>query len=457
MFQENDSGFAVILTANNEPPGESSSTQFSRVALKASGDACAPGVWLFLLFFCALPVFSQTPDAYTLSPEKYQQAIEYSLTRYKLYFLNTGLTFAVLAAFIGLKIAPRLRARAENFSRRRLAQAFIVTAPLLLLLSLLSLPLEIYAKHLANFYGVSVQGWGAWLADWAKGELLNVVVTAPLIWLLYVVLRRWPGRAWFVFWLASLPLIAAVVFVMPVLVDPLFNKFTPLAQTQPQLVAEMGKVTQRGGLDIPPERMFEMAASEKTRALNAYVTGLGATKRVVVWDTTTQEMTQAQTLFVFGHEMGHYVLNHIFQGLTLGCLGSLVLFWLAFRLARWLIKRYGAQWEINGLGDWASLPLIFLISAALSFAAEPIANAFSRHLEHEADIYGLEVTHGLIPDNQKAAAEAFQILGEKSLAHPSPPAFVKFWLFSHPPIAERLKFAREYDPWTKNEPRRFVQ
>jgi Zn-dependent protease with chaperone function len=264
--------------------------------------------------------------------------------------------------------------------------------------------------------------------------------------LLYLVLRRWPRRAWLVFWLASLPLIATVVFVMPVLVDPLFDKFTPLAETQPQLVAEIEKVTQRGGLDIPRERMFEMAASEKTRTLNAYVTGLGATKRVVVWDTTTREMNQAQTLFVFGHEMGHYVLNHIFKGLLLGCLGSLLLFWLAFRLAQRLVGRNAARWAINGLDDWASLPLILLVVTVLSFAGEPVANAFSRHLEHEADVYALEVTRGIVPDNQRAAAEAFQILGEKALAHPNPPAFFKFWLFSHPPIAERLKFAREYNP-----------
>jgi Zn-dependent protease with chaperone function len=282
--------------------------------------------------------------------------------------------------------------------------------------------------------------------DWAKGEALSIAVTVPLIWLLYLVLRRWSRRAWLVFWLASLPLVAAVVFVMPVVVDPLFDKFTPLADTQPALVAEIEKVTRRGGLDIPRERIFEMEASGKTRALNAYVTGLGATKRVVVWDTTAREMTPDQTLFVFGHEMGHYVLNHVFKGLALGCLGSLALFWLAFHLSRRLVARYGKRLGVNGLDDWAALPLILLVAAVLSFAGEPVANAFSRHLEHEADVYALEITRGVIPDNQKAGAEAFQILGEKSLAHPNPPAFVKFWLFSHPPIAERLKFAREYVP-----------
>ncbi len=403
-----------------------------------------PGV---LLLLPAL-VHAATPTAYTLPPEKYQQAIEYSLLRYKLHFAGVALTLIILCGFIALRFAPRLREKAVNLSRRRIVQAFLIVTPLLLLFDLLMLPLEIYSKHLANFYGLSVQSWGGWLADWGKGEALNIIVSVPLIWLLYGMLRRWPRRAWLAFWLASVPLIALVVFALPVLIDPLFNNFTPLAATQPALVAEIGKITQRGGLDIPPERMFSMDASSKTNTLNAYVTGLGATKRVVVWDTTTQQMTQAQTLFVFGHEMGHYVLHHIYQGLALACAGSLLLFWLTFHSAQRLLVRYGQTWRIDSLSDWAALPLLLLLVAAFNFAGEPIANTYSRHLEHQADIYGLEVTHGIVPDNQQAAAEAFQILGEKSLAHPNPPAFIKFWLFSHPPIAERLIFAREYDPWT---------
>lgn len=399
---------------------------------------------------------SSNTATYTLSADKYERAVEYSLRRYQLHFVETGLTLAILAAFIALRLAPRWRTWAEKISGWRFIQAALIVTLLVLLFDVLMLPFEAYNKHLANFYGLSVQTWRSWLTDWAMGEVLNVVVTVPLIWLLFLMLRRWPRRPWLAFWLASVPLIVAAVFVVPVVVDPLFNDFRPLAETQPALVQEIGKVTQRGGLDIAPERMYSMAASAKTNTLNAYVTGIGATKRVVVWDTTTRDLTEGQTLFVFGHEMGHYVLNHIYKGLALACLGSLVLFWLTFQIAHWLLARFGQMWQIRGLDDWGALPLILLLVAALSFVGEPVANAYSRHLEHEADIYGLEVTHGIVPDNQEAAAEAFQILGEKSLAHPNPPAFIKFWLFSHPSIAERLAFARGYDPWREGKPRRFV-
>ena len=143
--------------------------------------------------------------------------------------------------------------------------------------------------------------------------------------------------------------------------------------------------------------MFEMKASEKTNELNAYVTGFGASKRVVVWDTTMSDMTMPQTLFVFGHEMGHYVLGHLVKGFLITIVLLLVFFYLAYRIANWLMRRQGKRWGIRGLGDFASAPMLLLILYVLSFVSEPISNAISRHFEHQADQYGLEVIHGLVP------------------------------------------------------------
>ena len=128
-------------------------------------------------------------------------------------------------------------------------------------------------------------------------------------------LRRSPRRWWFYFWLATIPSVVFFIFIAPVWIEPLFNKFEPLTDHHADLVAQIERVVQRAGMQIPPQRMFEMKASEKTTELNAYVTGFGATKRVVVWDTTMEHMTTPQTLFVFGHEMGHYVLRPHSQGI----------------------------------------------------------------------------------------------------------------------------------------------
>src|SRR5581483_11713396 len=110
--------------------------------------------------------------------------------------------------------------------------------------------------------------------------------------------------------------------------------------------------------------------------------------------------------------------------------------------------RFGERWKLTGLGDWAALPMFFLIFGVGGFLTEPISNAFSRHIEHQADVYGLEVTHGLNPNSQQAAAHAFQVLGELSLDYPYPSRLSVIWFYTHPPIADRVRFAQAYDPWS---------
>jgi len=393
---------------------------------------------------------------YTLSPEKYQDAVNYARARYRLHFLNVAYGLAVLVVLLALGVAPRFRDWAEKLTSRRMGQ-LVVFAPLLVMtLSLLGLPLEVYGQSLSLKYNQSIQPWGSWAWDWVKGQMIGVIISTILIGVLYAVLRRSQRRWWFYFWLASTPILVFILFISPVLIDPLFFEFTPLETTQAELVAAIEKVVDRGGLSISRDRMFEMNASIKLKSVNAYVTGFGASKRVVVWDNTIQRMTIPQTLFVFGHEMGHYVLGHIPR--TIGVLAAvlLVFLYLGYRGMNALLARWGERWRIRGAGDWASLPVLLLLLTVFQFLREPIDSAYSRVLEHDADIYGLEVIHGIVDDAQSAGSEAFQILGEVNLSDPDPPAFIEFWLYDHPSVSDRVVFARTYDPWSKGEPTRFV-
>ena len=157
---------------------------------------------------------------------------------------------------------------------------------------------------------------------------------------------RWsPRRWWFFFWLAALPILLFVLFISPWFIDPLFNTFQPLDTRYPALAAEMEKVVRRTGLDIPQDRMFLMEASKKTNDVNAYVTGFGASKRVVVWDTTIQKLTTDETLFIFGHEAGHYVLHHIRDGFLFFAATFLVALYVGYRGLHWLLDRWGAGLE----------------------------------------------------------------------------------------------------------------
>jgi STE24 endopeptidase len=399
----------------------------------------------------------QQVKSYTLPPDKYEKAVSYSRTQYRLHFVGVAYSLLLLFVILSLRIAPVFRDWAESFSRRRFVQALTFVPLLLFTLDALKFPLEAYEHHLAVQYEISVQSWDSWLWDWTKGEFLQLVIASILAYILYGVIRRSRRRWWLYFGLASLPILIFLLFISPIVIDPLFNHFEPLQATQPSLVAEIEKVVKQGGLDIPRERMFEMKASEKVNAVDAYVTGFGASKRVVVWDTTIAKMTPPQTLFVVGHEMGHYVLGHISKGIAFaGSLIIVVLLLVHLALSRTLAREQ-RRWALRGLDDWASLPALLLFTYLFFFLAEPAFNTFSRYQEHQADVYGLEVTHGIVPDSSQTAAEAFQILGEVDLADPNPNAFIKVWLYSHPPLAERLAFAHEYDPWSKGQAPMFVR
>ncbi len=400
---------------------------------------------------------SKQVKGYTLPPERYRKAVAYARTRYKLYFVRFAYGLLVLLLVLRWRVAPRFRNWAEGTSRRRLVQAMVYAPLLLLSLAILRLPTRVYGQWLERKYELSVQGWGSWFWDWTKVELIGVLFGTFLVWVLYSVMRRSPRRWWFYFWLASLPIVVFVVLLEPVVVEPLFFKFEPLAQRQPQLAAQIEKVVQRGGLQIPPNHLFEMRASEKLNAVNAYVTGIGASKRVVVWDTTMARMSTPQILAVFGHEMGHYVLGHVPKGMLFFAAMLLVFLCAGQRTLGSMLARWGGGWAIRGVDDWASLPALLLVLSVFNFLAAPVDNAYSRHLEHQADTYALEVTRGVVPDAPEAAAQSFQILGEIDLEDPDPPAFIRFWLYTHPPLNERILFARTYDPWSKGQQPQFVK
>lgn len=331
--------------------------------------------------------------------------------------------------------------------RNRWVQGLVFIVLLLTATTVLDMPLSLYGHHAALVYAQSVQGWGSWLWDQTKGLLLALALGTPVVMLLFWVVRRSPSRWWFWFWIPAMALVLFSVFVAPVLIDPLFNRFEPLAKTDPALVDRLQKVVARGGVEIPADRMYLMKASEKVTTLNAYVTGYGASKRVVVWDNTLAKATPDEISFIFGHELGHYVLNHIPR--TLALLGVLLLieFYLGYRGVRWLLARFGERWRVPAQTDWGALAVFLLVLSVLSFVSEPVVNGYSRMQEHDADIYGQEVIHGIVANPQTTAQKAFQLLGEISLSDPNPNAFVEFWTFSHPSISRRAAFAAKYNPW----------
>jgi len=399
----------------------------------------------------------QQVQSYQLPQDKYEKAVRYSRIRNIFHFVSVAYTLLILVLTLIFKIGPKYRSIAERVSNRRFVQVLVFAPLLLLTIDLLSLPLEAYQHTFSLRYDQSIQQWPSWIWDWTKGETIGLAISTLAIWALYAVIRQSPRMWWFYFWLISLPFILLGVFATPVIIDPLFNKFTPLEASKPELVSEIETLTRHAGLEIPRDHIYEMDASAKTQTLNAYVTGIGSTKRIVIWDTTTKRMTPPQVLFVVGHEMGHYVLGHVTKWLLFVSASFLLALFVGYHLINWIIRKFGNRLEISETADLASLPVMLLILLVISFFGEPIVNTFSRYIEHQADIYGLEVTHPITPNSGQVAAQSFQILGETYLEEPNPNPIIKVWLYSHPPISERVRFALEYDPWSKGESPQFVK
>jgi Zn-dependent protease with chaperone function len=236
------------------------------------------------------------------------------------------------------------------------------------------------------------------------------------------------------------------LIVVPLWIAPLFDEYGPMRDRA--LEARIDRLAALAG--IPDSRIYEVRKSDETRQVNAYVTGVGGTKRIVLWDTLVDRMAPDEVLFVMGHEMGHFVLRHtltIIVGATLLVTLSL---YVVHRVAAWLIARFRRRFGFDRLEDVASLPLLQLVGGLVIFVASPAALAFSRWEEHEADRFGLEITR----DNA-AAARAFVRLHDENLAVPRTGTLYRLWRGSHPDLADRIEFSNRYRPWARGEPLRY--
>ncbi|MGH9358719.1 MAG: M48 family metallopeptidase [Terriglobia bacterium] len=386
-------------------------------------------------------------DTYSPPPAARAKAIRYSRVQDKLYFADVAISLAIFAFLWWSWFGVWLRRLAERASNRLFVQCLLFVPIFCVVVSVLSFPVDYYRDFIVERrFGLSTETLGAWLSDWGKSLGLFIIVAIAIVWIFYRIARRSPRRWWLYFWLALIPVAAFVMLIEPYVVEPLFFKFTPLAKTQPALTARVERMLRHAGIFIPESRIFEMDAAAKTRELNAYVSGWGSSKRVVIWDTTLNKLTPDETLSVLGHETGHYALHHIPKIFALMVLLTLVGLFLGRLVANWAVRRWGKRTGISEIGDLAGLPLLALILTAGMFLASPVINGISRHYEHQADQYGLEITYGVVPDPNAAMVRSFRIIGEQDLSDPDPNPFIVFWLYSHPPIADRIRFAAHYKP-----------
>jgi STE24 endopeptidase len=339
--------------------------------------------------------------------------------------------------------AGRLRDWCARGGRRPWIALLLFLTSYALIVFLAEFPLSYWGSYLQpRAFGLSEQRFGKWFGDEIKSLLLGVLA----LWLfvpgtLWFV-RKSPDRWWLWTSLVAIPIAFLLLMLTPVFIAPLFNDFGPMKDAS--LEAEILALAERAGIE--GSRVFEVEKSLDTNTVNAYVTGLGATKRIVLWDTIIARLGRDELLVVMGHEMGHYVLGHVLTSMVLLSVAIPLTLYLFHIVGRRLIARFRTRFGFDHFGDVAALPLFSLLVTVFSFAIAPLSNVWSRHQEHESDRFALELTH----DN-RACARAFAELARSNLGNPRPGPLYVLWRASHPTLGDRIDFCNEYRPWETGE------
>jgi STE24 endopeptidase len=291
-------------------------------------------------------------------------------------------------------------------------------------------------------YGLSTQRLSKWAGDQAKGLGVGMVFGLLVLWVPYLLLAKSPQHWWLWTSALALPFYTLTLIITPLWIAPLFNKFGPMKDKV--LETEVLALARQAGVE--GARVFEVNKSVDTTKVNAYVTGVGGSKRIVLWDTLIARLSPAQAKYVVGHELGHYVLGHVWTSILLSTVLTFMGLFGAHRSSGFFLHHFGDRMGFHQLSDVASMPLLMLLLTLFSLAITPAALAFSRYHERQADRFGLDLTH----DN-RAAATAFVALQQQNLAIPRPSLLYRIFRASHPPIGERVDFINGYRPWARGQ------
>ena len=422
----------------------------------------ATGLYLLLLF-CAAAALAQPPgpnempsvvqvpeaaratanfdaiaatNAYLaqIPPEKTARSDAYFEGGYWLILWDFLYGAVVALLLLNLCWSAKMRNLAERLTRFKPLQTFAYWVQYLILVSILTFPFTVYEDYFREHkYGLATQTFGPWIWDQIKSLGVGLVLGGVLVVLLFGIVRRLQ-RTWWI-WGAVVTFVFQIflVLIAPVYIVPIFNKVTRL--NDPKVVAPILRLARENG--IPAKDVYQIDASRQTTRMSANVSGFAHTMRITLNDNLLRRGSPEEIQAVMGHEMGHYVLNHIYKGLTF----VLIVIVVAFAYLRWSLDwslyRWGGKWQIRGIGDTAVLPLVLLLSSVFGFVITPIMNSYTRTQEYEADMYGLNTARQ--PDG---FAQAAIHLGEYRKMSPGP--VEEYVFFDHPSGRNRIYAAMRW-------------
>jgi Zn-dependent protease with chaperone function len=372
-----------------------------------------------------------------------EQMLAYCHIRYALIFVGfiylVLVLWALLQSGMITKLADYCRrvTKSTQHHKPSFPSIFCFYACLTIILTSMMFPLLVYSGFsLEHTFGLSNESFTAWFVDLLKAKSVSIVLGSLAFWILFFTINRaakfWPIIAW----AALSTFLAIMIFAMPLVFDPMFNRFTsmPAGELRTQIESLAGKA------NIANAAIFVVDKSKQTKSLNAYVTGLGSSTRIVIWDNTLNKMPTDQVLAVVGHEIGHYVYRHVYWGFALASACLFILLGTIAMYHKALLSYLPKRWQIESLTELSVIPVIMAAMAIISFSTDPIFSSIGRGMERQADAYGLTLTK-----NGPAMARSFVTLSEADLIEPDPPALIQFWFFNHPSIRQRIESALSHN------------
>jgi len=362
------------------------------------------------------------------------EARRYNLIRRWLGIADFVIGFAFLIVLLVTGWSGWLRDLAYRMGFQNYTLAVFMYLLLLLVISkVLGIGLDYYGFLLERRYKLSTQRFRAWIWDEAKGFLVGLVLGGVVVELLYFTIRQWPQNWWLLAWALFMALFVLLAQLAPVVLFPIFYKFEPLENED--LRRRLVMLSERAGTRV--RGVYRWKLSEKSKKANAALTGLGATRRIILADTLLDNYTSDEIEAVLAHELGHHVHRHILKSIFVQAGITLLGFWAANFTLHYAVDHH--LFEFVQVSDFANLPLLALVATALSLLLMPALNAYSRYNERQADRYAFESIASVEP-----FISSMNKLAEQNLAERTPAKWVEWFFHSHPSISRRLAAAAEW-------------
>lgn len=416
---------AVLVQADDTVLVDTARTADSQIISDTVGHAGTAGI----------NTADQAEQLYPITPERRAKLAAYSQFKNIWLFIDFFLSLIILYLFLRTGLSAKIRDWSKKI-RIPFFALWVYFGIYMLIYFLVEFPFTVYRYFLVEGeYGFINQTFGSWFSEELLTLGLTVLIGIIPIWFVFWLIKK--SSRWWLWMTAGLvPFIVFAIVVAPVFIMPLYNDFVPLQDQQ--LKSEILSLADKAGIE--GSDVFQVNASKQSSKINAYVTGLFGSERIVLYDTMIDNFSRNEIKFVMGHEMGHYVLNHIWTGVFISIFFIMFALWITDKSIHAVLKKNKNKFKIESLSDYASLPLLLLYLTVLSFLFQPLTNSISRYHEHQSDIFGMDISKV----NGEDAARAFEKLSAYNLSDPDPHPFMEFWFYSHPALSKRIEFVRQY-------------